>query len=110
MVYDVIIIGGGPAGLNAALILGRCLRKVLIFDTCQPRNVKSNGMHGFLSQDGINPIEFLRISREQLEPYHVQFEQKEIKKAVKLEEWLFEISDEENKKYYCKSILIATGL
>ncbi len=45
MIYDVIIIGGGPAGLNAAVVLGRCLRKVLLFDSGKQRNLYSHGMH-----------------------------------------------------------------
>lgn len=110
MVLDVIIIGGGPAGLSAALILGRCLRKVVVFDTGQPRNIKSNAMHGFLSQDCINPIEFLRISREQLEPYKVDILDKAVVSATKLEDNTFEVKDSTGKFYYSKTILIATGL
>ena len=53
---DVIIVGGGPAGLSAALVLGRCRRKVVVFDTGQPRNAASHAMHGFLSRDGTHPI------------------------------------------------------
>ena len=64
--YDVIIVGAGPAGLSAALILGRSRRRVLVCDTGSPRNAASHAMHGFLSRDGIDPREFLRISREQL--------------------------------------------
>ena len=67
--YDVVIIGGGPAGLSAALILGRCRRKVLVCDNGHPRNEASHAMHGYLTRDGIPPSEFLRIARQQLEPY-----------------------------------------
>ncbi len=67
--FDVIIIGGGPAGLSAGLILGRCRRRVLICDAGQPRNAKSHGLHLYLTRDGIAPSEFLKIAREQLAPY-----------------------------------------
>lgn len=66
---DVIIVGGGPAGLSAALVLGRCRRRAIVFDAGHPRNEASHAMHGYLSRDGIAPAEFLKISREQLVPY-----------------------------------------
>lgn len=66
---DVIVVGGGPAGLSAALMLGRCRRNVLVLDDGEPRNKASHAMHGFLSQDGMSPAHFLSISREQLLPY-----------------------------------------
>jgi thioredoxin reductase len=67
--YDVIIVGAGPAGLSAALWLGRCRRSVLLCDTGQPRNAVSQAIHGFLTRDGIAPAEFLRLAREQLRQY-----------------------------------------
>ena len=57
--YDVIIVGAGPAGLSAALILGRCRRSVLICDTGKPRNAASHALHGYLTRDGTPPREFL---------------------------------------------------
>jgi thioredoxin reductase len=67
--YDVIIVGAGPAGLNAALILGRCRRSVLICDTGKPRNAASHALHGYLTRDGIQPGEFLSIGRDELKRY-----------------------------------------
>ncbi|GGF03487.1 NAD(P)/FAD-dependent oxidoreductase [Hymenobacter cavernae] len=67
--YDVVIVGGGCAGLSAALVLGRCRRRVLVCDGGPPRNAPSPGVHAFLSRDGILPQELLRIGRKQLEPY-----------------------------------------
>ena len=70
--FDVIIIGGGPAGLNAAVVLGRCKRKVLVFDHRQQRNRYSHGMHNFLTRDDIAPAEFLKISHQELKKYGVK--------------------------------------
>ena len=67
--YDVVIVGAGPAGLSAALFLGRCRRRVLVCDAGHPRNEASQAMHGFLTRDGMPPLEFLRLAREQLRPY-----------------------------------------
>ncbi len=67
--YDVLIVGGGPAGLNAALVLGRMQRPVLICDTGQARNRQVAASHGFLTRDGTAPAELRRLAARQLEPY-----------------------------------------
>lgn len=67
--YDVVIVGGGPAGLSAALVLGRCRRQVLVCDNGQPRNQASQALHGYLTRDGLAPTEFLRLAREELRQY-----------------------------------------
>lgn len=53
--YDVAIIGAGPAGLNAALVLGRARRDVLLCDGGSPRNIIAGDMHGFISRDYTPP-------------------------------------------------------
>ena len=67
--YDVIIVGAGPAGLSAALWLGRGRRQVLVCDSGHPRNAVSHAMHGFLTRDGTAPLEFMRLGREELYSY-----------------------------------------
>lgn len=67
--YDVIIVGAGPAGLNAALVLGRSRRCVLVCSAGEHRNAASGALHGFLTRDGIDPRELLLIARQQLDRY-----------------------------------------
>jgi thioredoxin reductase len=50
--FDVVVVGGGPAGLSAALMLGRCRRRVLICDVGEPRNRRAAALHGYLTRDG----------------------------------------------------------
>jgi len=69
MTYDVVIAGGGPAGLAAALTLGRSRKRVLLCDAGPRRNAAAVHMHNFVTRDGITPAEFRRIGRQQLEPY-----------------------------------------
>src|SRR5258705_13203710 len=70
--YDVVIVGGGPAGLSAALVLGRAPRRVVLFDHGRYRNAASRRMHGYLSPDRIRPPAFLTISRRELRTYDAQ--------------------------------------
>jgi thioredoxin reductase len=66
---DVAIVGAGSAGLSAALVLGRCLRRVLVLDGGSPRNAPSPAVQGFFTRDGTSPADLLRLGREQLQPY-----------------------------------------
>ena len=67
--YDVIVIGGGPAGLSAAMLLGRARRSVLVCDDGRPRNAPAERMHGFLTRDGTPPADLMRIARAELRAY-----------------------------------------
>ena len=63
---DAIVVGGGPAGLSAALVLGRARRRVLVLDTRRPANIESSAIGGLLGQSGVAPVELRRAGREQL--------------------------------------------
>ncbi|MFE3854120.1 NAD(P)/FAD-dependent oxidoreductase [Streptomyces griseorubiginosus] len=70
--YEVIVIGGGAAGLSAALVLGRSRRRTLVVDAGEPRNAPAAHMQGFLTRDGMPPAEFLAIGREEIKAYGVE--------------------------------------
>ena len=70
--YDVVIVGGGAAGLSAALVLGRARRRVLVIDSGAPRNAPAAHMQGFLSRDGLAPSELLAIGRDEIAGYGVE--------------------------------------
>ncbi|MCH0558174.1 NAD(P)/FAD-dependent oxidoreductase [Streptomyces sp. MUM 16J] len=70
--YDVVVVGGGTAGLSAALVLGRSRRRTLVVDAGEPRNAPADHMHGYLSRDGMSPAEFLAIAREETTRYGVE--------------------------------------
>lgn len=72
MKVDVVIVGGGPAGLSAALVLGRSCRQVLVLDSSEYRNDRSLALHGWLSRDGIAPAELRGLSRAELGQYRVR--------------------------------------
>lgn len=107
--YDVIIIGGGPAGLNAAMLLGRSRRKVIVFDSGKHRNRWAVHMNGFLGCDGMNPREFIAIARAEVERYGVEIQYKVVVSATHTKGH-FVINDDEGTMYKAKKLLLATGL
>lgn len=71
--YDVVVIGGGAAGLSAAMVLSRAGRRVLVVDAGEPRNAPAAHMHGFLSRDGMPPNELLAVGRAEVKAYGGEF-------------------------------------
>jgi thioredoxin reductase len=70
--YDVVVVGGGAAGLSAALVLGRARRRVAVIDGGQPRNAPAAHMQGFLSRDGTSPADLLAAGRVEVRSYGVE--------------------------------------
>ncbi|MEU1000428.1 NAD(P)/FAD-dependent oxidoreductase [Streptomyces tibetensis] len=70
--YAVVVIGGGAAGLSAALVLGRARHRALVVDAGEPRNAPAAHMQGYLTRDGMPPAEFLAAGREELARYGVE--------------------------------------
>jgi|KBSSwiStaDraftv2_1062776.scaffolds.fasta_scaffold14686_10 thioredoxin reductase len=109
-IFDVIIIGGGPAGLNAAVVLGRCQRKVLLFDTGNQRNRFSHGIRNYLTRDCMLPADFINEGHKEIKKYAVLLKRMLITNAIKREDGLFVLKDNNGNTYCAKKILIATGL
>lgn len=107
--YDAIIVGGGPAGLSAALILGRCRRRVLVCDAGRPRNAASRALHGYLTRDGMPPAELLQVAREQLAPYGVEVHRGTVVEARRAGTG-FEVRLEDGGACASRKLLLATGM
>lgn len=107
---DCIIVGGGPAGLNAAVVLGRCRRKVLVFDSTTYRNRYSHGVHNYLTRDDILPSELLNIAHQEVKKYGAKMIRKKVVTARKNDDGIFMVKDESGTAYHAKKLLIATGL
>lgn len=108
--YDVIIVGAGPAGLSAALMLGRCRRRVLICDTGRPRNAASQALHGYLTRDGIAPRDFLALARADLRQYDsVELRDVEVTDAV-CRDARFEVTLAGGEILRTRKLLLATGV
>ncbi len=110
MEYEVVVVGGGAAGLSAALILGRSRRRVLVCDEGRPRNVPAGEVHGFLSREGIRPRELLEIAREQITRYpSVTYASAYIAEA-RNEEQSFLLASASGTVYRTQRLLLATGM
>ncbi|MBE8470734.1 NAD(P)/FAD-dependent oxidoreductase [Streptomyces justiciae] len=104
--YEVIVIGGGAAGLSAALVLGRARRRTLVVDAGEPRNAPSAHMQGYLTRDGMSPAEFLATGREEIARYGVDLVRDRV---VEVAEG-FTVTLESGRTLRARRLVVATGL
>ncbi|GAA4847923.1 NAD(P)/FAD-dependent oxidoreductase [Paenibacillus vulneris] len=110
MLYDCAIIGGGPAGLNAALVLGRARRQVIVYDSNQPRNAVTRESHGFLTRDGIEPAEFRRLAHADIAKYPtVRIQHAEVT-MVNRSYAGFEVITSYGERIEARKLILATGI
>lgn len=111
-IYDALIVGGGPAGLAAALPIARQARTAVVFDSKEFRNQGARAMHMVPGLDHIDPADFRQRARDQILGHYktIAFEQAKIASAKKLEEHgHFEAVDEQGRKWTGKKLILATG-
>jgi thioredoxin reductase len=109
LMLDVLVVGGGPAGLSAALMLGRCRRRVLVCDLGQPRNRRSHALHGYLTRDGIAPPAFNDLGRRELVPYGIELRQVGVTGARPTSDH-YAVSLADGSEQTARYLLIATGV
>jgi thioredoxin reductase len=108
--WDVIIAGAGPAGLSAALVLGRACRRVLICDKGTPRSWAAKHMHAYLSREGMSPDEFRALGRREILRHPgVRFLSAEVASARRASETHFEVRVG-RRRFRGRKLLIATGV
>jgi thioredoxin reductase len=107
--YDTVIVGGGPAGLNAALYLGRSRRRVLLIDSGDARNMAAGVMHNVLTNDGATIADFRARSRAELARYDVSFRDDEVVSAVG-EDNAVVVGTKESGVFRSRTLLYAAGV
>jgi thioredoxin reductase len=107
--YDVVVVGGGAAGLGGALMLGRSRRSVLVVDAGEPRNAPASGVHGFLTRDGIDPAALLRVGREEVVGYGARVIDGRVASAERVEGG-FTVTLEDGRRAGARRLLVTTGL
>ncbi|MGV9290129.1 NAD(P)/FAD-dependent oxidoreductase [Streptomyces sp. NPDC003719] len=106
--YEVIVVGGGAAGLSAALVLGRARRRALVVDAGEPRNAPSDHMQGYLTRDGMPPAEFLALGREEIARYGVGFVRDRVVEVTRGEDFAVELAG--GRTVRARRLIVATGL
>jgi thioredoxin reductase len=108
---DIAILGGGPAGLQAALVLSRTRKKIIVFDNPEPpRNIASHGVHNFLGLGGLLPKDIRKIAWEQIDKYDsAELRKEKIVNVNKEKDGIFVITNESEKSIKAKNVILAVG-
>ncbi len=106
--YEVVVVGGGAAGLSAALVLGRARRHTLVVDAGEPRNAPAAHMQGYLSRDGMSPAEFLAAGREEIARYGVELVRDRVVDAGR--DGDFAVALASGRTVRARRLVVATGL
>jgi thioredoxin reductase len=110
MTSDVVIVGGGPAGLSAALMLGRARRSVVLLDTGEGRNAPSAASHSFFTRDGTPPAELRRIGQEQLRQYETVNPRADPAVGISGEVGDFRVRLADGEELMSRTVILATGV
>jgi len=107
--YDVVVIGGGAAGLSGALVLGRARRTVLVVDAGTPRNAPAAHLHNYLGREGASPHDLLAIGREEVARYGVQVVDGEARSATRRPDGSF-VVQLADRSVTARRLLLASGI
>ncbi|MEQ3549185.1 FAD-dependent oxidoreductase [Pseudonocardia nematodicida] len=108
--YDVIVVGGGSAGLSGALLLARARWRVLVLDDGTPRNAPADGVHNWLTRDGLPPAEIGRIGRAEVTGYGGEVRDARVTGARALPEGGFAVTTADGDEVTGRKLLVTTGL
>ncbi|MFJ8594007.1 NAD(P)/FAD-dependent oxidoreductase [Streptomyces sp. NPDC093598] len=106
--YAVVVVGGGAAGLSAALVLGRARQRTLVVDAGEPRNAPAAHMQGYLSRDGMPPAEFLAVGREEIARYGVELVRDRVVEVERGEDFTVALAG--GRSVRARRLVVATGL
>jgi thioredoxin reductase len=107
---DVVVVGGGLAGLSAALTLGRARRSVVVVDAGHPRNAPAAHSHGYLTRDGASPLELLRLGRSEVAGYGGTIVTGTVTSAARTTDGLFKAGLADGTAFLGRRLLVTTGL
>ncbi|MFD5075204.1 NAD(P)/FAD-dependent oxidoreductase [Streptomyces sp. NPDC058371] len=108
--YEAVVVGGGAAGLSAALVLGRARRHTLVVDAGEPRNAPAGHLQGYLTRDGMRPAEFLAEGRREIERYGVELVRDRAVDVTRDEQGEFDVTLAGGRTVHARRLVIATGL